>query len=498
MKRTVPNHDKLSTDNLTLPTQRSPTTDRRQFLEWTATALASTAMGAACATTTNPKQDPARPIALVGATVIDGTGGIITDATVMLRATQIEAVGPRESIPLPPDAETIDLEGKTVIPGLIDCHAHVGVLPDNSFFQVEDTVGLTDLFMTTLLRQGVTTVRDPGNFDPDAVFRLLKAGRPNWPRFFGAGKILDGPADPPAPWRWLETVDTEAAGRAKAAELVVAGMDFLKVYVWTRLPVLQAIVEEAHRWGIPVAAHVGNKVTVEEAVRAGVDALEHVRIGRELVSKEQLQALEGLPVRATDALSNFRYWRYIDPQSAKADALIALMAERGTFFTPTLTLSQSILKGNQVEGTQPPGIDTMPAPVRTQWDRFAYPFDYSDEDWAQAPIELSTQMQFVGRALQGGVRVTAGTDCTNPYVVPGYSFHEELRLLVEGCGIAPMEALIAGTRRAAELVGQAETLGTVEPGKLADLVVLNQNPLDNIRHTTALYAVYKDGQAIAV
>ena len=435
--------------------------------------------------------------ALVGGTVIDGTGrDPIEEAVVLIDGERIDAVFRNGDMEVPAGAEVIDLSGSTVIPGLIDCHVHVGVLADNSFLQVEDPPGLADLFMTTLLNHGVTTVRDTGNFDPDEVFRTFKDGRANWPRFFGAGTILDGPADPPAPWRWLAIIDDEESARREAAKLIDAGMDFLKVYVWATLPVLRAVVSEAHRQGVRVAAHVGHMVTVEEAVKVGVDALEHVRIGRELVPEDRMDELEALTGRILDPLVGWQPWRFVDPESDLADGLIELMAERGTYITPTLTLSQAILLGNTPEAVNPPGLDEMPGPVVEQWNQYAYPFDYSETDWEQAPVELRNQMAFIGRAQAGGVNVTAGTDLTNPFVVPGHSMHEELRLLVEGCGFSPMEAIVAGTSRAADLLGQGDELGSVEKRKLADLVVLDGNPLDDIRNTRRISAVYKGGQAV--
>jgi imidazolonepropionase-like amidohydrolase len=432
--------------------------------------------------------------AIVGGTVIDGTGRPpIEDAVVLIVGERIANVF-RRSEGVPDGARQVDVAGATILPGLIECHTHVGVLVDNAFLSVPDPAGLLDLFMREYVRYGVTTVRDTGNFDP-VHLPLFREGRREWPRFWGAGPILDGPADPPAPWKHLRIVDQPEAARAEVRKLSAEGVDFLKVYVWLKPHVLRAVVEEAHGLGLRVTAHVGHMVTVEQAVKLGVDSLEHVRIGRELVAERDQEALRSLPGRALDPLVSFRAWRYIDPEGTLAERLIALLAERGVFFTPTLTLSQSILKGDVPEVRQPPELERMPAPVREQWEQFRYTFDYTPEDLRQGKEELARQMAFVARAERAGVKVTAGTDATNPFVIPGRSLHEELRLLVDG-GVEPLRAIHAATGRAAQLLGQQNELGTIEKRRLADLLVVDGDPLADISATLRIRAVMKSGEVV--
>jgi imidazolonepropionase-like amidohydrolase len=305
--------------------------------------------------------------AIVGGTVIDGTARPpIEDAVVLVAGERIANVS-RRSEGIPDGVRQVDVGGATILPGLIECHTHVGVLVDNAFLTVDDPATLVDLFMREYVRHGVTTVRDTGNFDP-AHLPLFREGRREWPRFWGAGPVLDGPADPPAPWKHLRLLDDPEAARAEVRKLRDEGVDFLKVYVWMKPHVLRALVEEAHGAGLRVTAHVGHIVTVEEAVQLGVDSLEHVRIGRELVEERDQENLRSLPTHVLDPLVSFRAWRYIDPDGALAERLIALLIERGVFITPTLTFSQSILKGDVPEVAQPPELDRLPTPVREQWE----------------------------------------------------------------------------------------------------------------------------------
>ena len=163
--------------------------------------------------------------------------------------------------------------------------------------------------------------------------------------------------------------------------------------------------------------------------------------------------------------------------------------------TPTLSLSRSILLGDDPAVVRPPGIDTLPESVTKEWDRFAVPFDFTEEDFREGRVEMARQMEFIGLARKGGVKIAAGTDVTMPYVVPGAGLHGELKLLVDS-GLTPMEALVAATGQAAELLGQQNVLGTVEKGKMADMVILDADPLEDITNVQHISAVLKSGEVV--
>ena len=165
--------------------------------------------------------------------------------------------------------------------------------------------------MRALTRAGITAVRDTGSPDLDVTFPAFKRGRAGWPRFFGSGPNLDG--HPGGPWQGLRSLRTATEARASVRELAEGGVDFVKLYVWMPAELVRAAADEAHRLGLRVAAHVGHVLTVDEALDLGVDAFEHVRIGRELVPPERREELAAVHPRRHDPMASFAAWRYIDP-----------------------------------------------------------------------------------------------------------------------------------------------------------------------------------------
>jgi imidazolonepropionase-like amidohydrolase len=436
---------------------------------------------------------PRNLTAIVGATLHDGTGRPpIPDSSILIGNGRILNVSRRAEQPLADGTRVIDASGMFVVPGLIDAHVHVGELPHNRF-DVDDPEELCDRFLRWFPRHGITTVRDTGSPALDDSLFRLKAGRPEWPRLYCSGPDLDGP--PGGPWPGLRVVERPADARAQVAELAESGADFVKIYVWMAPDVLRAVVEEAHGRGLRVAAHVGHVVTVERATRIGVDAFEHVRVGPELLDDEQMQRLLSLPPRRHDHLTSFRPWRFADPASPAAERLIALLAERGAFLTPTLVLSKAILSGNDPDLARAPGVSEMDGAIRRRWEASAYSGDYTDEDWRWAPTEFARQLEFVGLAHRHGVRIAAGTDTPNPFIAPGFSLHQELGLLVRA-GLTPMQAINAATQQAARLLNVESEIGTVEKGKRADLVVVNRNPASDITALEDIDLVMKDGITI--
>lgn len=429
--------------------------------------------------------------AIVGATLVDGTGRPpIPDSVVIVAGGRISRVGRVSDTAVPEHVPTTDAHGKTLLPGLIDAHTHVGTKVAAVDMNVTDKEAFREAFLSWFRAHGITAVRCTGMPDTTDTFRLLKTGRPHWPRYFGSGQALDGL--PGGPWPGQIKVADADDARQKAQWLLDHGVDFVKTYYHFTPDEQRAVVETAHQGGVRVATHAGHIMTVEEAVLCGVDAVEHVRVGRELVPEDKQAELASLPPRKYDHMMDFRAWRYIDPESDASRRLIELFIERGIFLTPTLIGTAAFLHGDAPDARNPSGMADLPQPLQERWSRSDNTSGYTKEDFRLAKLEFERVMEWVGLAHQAGVPVVAGTDTPSDFIVPGKSLHGELELLVQ-CGLSPLEAIVSATRRPAELVRQQDELGTVEEGHYADLVLLARDPLADIRNSRSVEAVWKGG-----
>lgn len=441
-----------------------------------------------------PFEPDASALTLIGGRIIDGSGREpIEDAVLELAGGRIVNIYRRGEFVPAAGSKTVDLTGKTVLSGLIDSHVHLGLLPYNRF-GVDDPIPLFDRFMQDFVEHGVTTVRCTGSPDLDWSFRILKEGNPQWPRFYGSGPNLDGPPGGSHPG--LRVVSNAVEARAQTLDLLENGADFVKIYVWMTDEPLKAVVSAAHSHGKMVAAHVGNTLTAEAAVLLGVDALEHIRIGTELLTDRQRAEIARLPRRAHDHLLSFRPWRYIDVESSRTTELLDLLVERSVYLTPTLTLSRSALLNSEEEVRRPAGIERIPQAVVDHWDQKGWINDFSTEDWEAAPVEWRRQLEFVGRAHRHGVKIAAGTDMPNPFILPGSGLHDELDLL-HSTGMSRHDVIRAATRTGAELLSVSQDLGTVEKGKVADLLIVDGNPLQDLGCLRRPWAVLKAGIEVA-
>src|ERR1041385_4695441 len=412
-------------------------------------------------------------IALVGVNVFNSADGqVLTDQVVVVHGTKIESVSPRAGFTLPKTAEKIDLTGKWVIPGLIDAHVHA------------DRWALA-----RFLAFGVTTVRDLGH-QQDSIIALheeVSLGSIRAPRLFIAGSPIDGgaPGDP----AFTVVADADEARRA-VDERARGDIPVIKVYVRITPALLRAIVDEATALNVPVDAHLG-MVDAVTAARMGVKGIEHLTGIPEAVGPAE-------PFDAAQRKGYYPGWTKFEGAWAGLDSaslarVAAELASTGVTLVPTLVLHDTWSRLDDPSVTTDADLAYVPQSVKQVW---ALPDFIAGNGWAANAFTLfrngrPKQDQFLREFRGAGGAVGAGTDAGNEMLVPGASLHRELALLVQA-GLTPADALEAATIRAAALLG-ADSLGVVAAGKVADLVVLDADPLADITNTRHINLVMLNG-----
>lgn len=419
-------------------------------------------------------------LAITGGTVIDvRTGMQHANTTVLVDGERI-ATTMGGGQPVPESARVLDATGTWLLPGLMDMHAHTtGDIRKRKIHHL-------------YLAYGVTTVRDPGG--NLTLLRLLRdqieRGSHTGPRLFFSGPILDG-ATPVWPIMSI-MVETSDRARATVEFLASQGVDFIKIYNWVPEASLKVILESAHHLGLPVTGHVPRTLTMTRAIQLGMDGLEHIRItGRELLPEDEAARLDPLPVAKRETL----LWERFELESAAMQRLIRLVADSQVFFDPTLLVDAALsLDGYAIDVENPANAD-VPEDVRKAFahEERAPIFDISDVSTESAHTGFRKRQRLVGMLHEAGARLLAGTDCFGlGKQLPGLGLQNELALLVEA-GLSPLAALQAATVTAAASLGQSDKLGTLEPGKLADIVVLEADPLADIQNARRVRTVLKAG-----
>jgi hypothetical protein len=432
--------------------------------------------------TTLPAQESApsvaapRPLAITGAAVADVEAGrVLRDRTVVVRGGRIVAVGPRGSTRVPVGARVVDGRGRYLLPGLWDMHVHT---PEP---------GATAM-LPVYVGYGVTGVRDMGAdlIALRALRERIVRGETIGPRIVMAGPILDGPIGrpmPPAHRRWRIEVTEPARARRLVDSLVAAGADFIKVHERLSASVHQAIADQARRRRVGFAGHVPTSIGAAAAALAGQRTIEHlvnVPFACADGEREELRPVNGFEALFGGCASD-------DPV-----ALMRVFVERGTWHTPTLVVQQRVALGSAVSRGDP-GLRHVPLSVR-ELLRDVGPFDLpAPQGRARERFARLFQKRVAqtGQMHAAGVRLLVGTDA--PGVAPGWSVHEEMRLLVRA-GLRPIDALRAATIEPARMLAATDSLGSIAPGKLADIVVLDADPLEDIRNTARVRAVVAGGR----
>jgi imidazolonepropionase-like amidohydrolase len=431
------------------------------------------ALAAALATARESRaQSPAQSLALTHVTVIDMTGGPPqADMTVVTSDGRIRSVGPGSNAHVPAGARVVDATGKFVIPGLWDMHVHLAQWPESA--------------LLLLVAHGVTGVRDMGS-DLTAVRRaregVVSGATRVGPRIVAAGGILDGMGHSSEE---RINVATAADGRRLVDSLAAAGADFIKVYEFLARDVFRAIAAEAKVKGLPFAGHVPRDVGAIGAADAGQHSVEH---------------LSGVPLPCSGSmrwLGRTPGLRGMMPpcgDDRARDEVFEHFRRADSWVTPTLVSLRGVARAIDAAALTPaaePRMKYVTADVLAHWhQQIAKWPKLVPSDYRRTVAELYTRVATA--AHEARVSFLVGSDLGNTLVFPGSSTHDEIELLVRA-GLTPMEGLQAATAGPARYLHASDTLGTIGVGKVADMVVLDANPLEDIANIRRVNAVVRAG-----
>ncbi len=426
----------------------------------------------------------AAPIVIAHATVINpGTSSMQANRTVVITGDHITSVSDAAKFQPPKNARVIDATGQYLIPGLWDMHVHSAF---GDWFP-----GGRDIILPLFIANGVTGVRDMGG-DAPVLFEWRKEitdGKIVGPRTVISGPMLDGYL-PNGKLRFPSSiaVTTPASALAAVDMLKTQGVDFIKVQSVISHDAYLAAAEEAHKQGLPIVGHVPDKVRIREVVEAGQKSIEHLMGIFEGCSTEEDKFIKGE--------GNLKLLLTTQDQQ-RCDSLTKLLAQNQTWQVPTLAWQRGGTFLDQRDVKHQPLDKYVPAYWRdVTWRRFT---DEMMPDLLRDPLALRQEyfarnLQMVGALHHAGVPFMAGTD-TAPgvYIMPGFSLHDELANFVEA-GFTPMESLQTATSNPAKFLEIEASFGSVEPGKIADLVLLRANPLEDIRNTQKISIVVANGR----
>lgn len=430
-------------------------------------------MGMACAAPESPLPEGVT-LVLIHATVVDvDSGELIADQTLWIRDDRIVQVDATRESHAVSEALVLDIGGNYVIPGLWDMHVH--------WYDAN--------YLPLFIANGVTGVRQMFGSPVHQDWKgQIASGELVGPRQVVASRIVDGPQPV---WPGSITAADAEEGRQAVATAIEEGADFVKVYSLLPREAYFAIAEEAKRRGIPFAGHVPARVTLLEAIAAGQLSDEHLTAVLPACSGDE-EAL-----RQRRAKGELPWWvatPWIDSyDEKKAAGVFRKLAEGGMWMCPTLTVLRAGAYGNDESMTADPRLRYMPAAIRSMWAQPPRWADNLEQYYREQRAGFGKDLEIVGRMQRAGVRLLAGTDVLNPYCYPGFSLHDELELFVEA-GLTPLQALRTATLHPAEFLKRRADLGSLEAGKLADMVVLRDNPLESIKATRSIEGVVSGGR----
>ncbi len=414
---------------------------------------------------------PSGAVAFTGVRLFDAEGlRFVPDQTVVVEKGLIAAVGSSGAVTVPAGAQVIDGRGKTLIPGLWDCHMHIG----------DDFTGLQELSM------GVTSIRDPGNDDVRTLDRRkrIAAGALLSPHVY-ASSLVDGKGPYHRQIANVATSESEALALVEKAKS--NGFTGVKFYGTLNPAWLPASIAQAHKLGLHVHGHIPAGIRPLDAIAAGYDELTHI-------NWVMMQAMPDAVIAASNGMMRFegpgRYAKDVDLDSTALKMIVATMASRQIYSDPTMVAFEGLYvpENGDLSPAYAPFVGTLPPTTERGFRTggFAVPKDLTRADYRASWAKM---VGLLGRMHKAGVPIVAGTDGA------GIELVRELEIYVQA-GFTPAEALAAATIVPARLVGQDAKTGSVKVGKSADLALIDGDPSARIGDLRQARVVMLDGKLL--
>jgi len=395
-------------------------------------------------------------------------GGIRENAYIEVNNGRILKVGESKDLTETVGVKVIDYTGKYIIPGLIDTHGHL-------FTNLGKWTQTNEFLPVFYLAAGVTTVRSPGSSEPEGDIGLrnrINSGCFLGPRYYHSGPYVE--ADPVSVG-WMQPVKTAEEVKLKIDQWIQKGATSVKLYAAMSGDIMEAAIEHGHAHGVKVIAHIG-AVPYRDAINMGIDELFH----------GILAFPELLPsgVDQKKYLEVYKCLAEMDLTQTELEEILKLAAETRTVMTPTAVVMEPLHLESDFMQEQKKYYSSRAWQAIEK--RAAVPVIYN------ADKIMKNNMIFIEEAYKTGCILSTGTDQVGFQILPGYSLRREMEIF-SGAGMSSMAVLKAATYNGAYAIGVSDLLGSIEPGKLADFVVLDANPLENISNVKYVYRVIKSG-----
>jgi imidazolonepropionase-like amidohydrolase len=428
-----------------------------------------------------------RPIAIVGGILIDGTGrAAVEDAVIVLQNGRIQDVGKRGEVAVPAKAQTIEANGKTILPGLIDGHCHYW-----------EWIGELHL------AYGVTTCPDINNSPTEWIIAQkegIQKGKIRGPRLWISGHALDGPRPQSMPeQRWQRgsiIVRTEEEARKAIQEHVNKGMDGFKFFERIAPNVAKAAVEEARRSGKPV---IGHSVNMFDAIDAGYTSIEHSWAVMFTTIRDEKKRFDVDMARMTGKVGTVE--AHTNLESDQFDPIIKAMIEKDVHWSPAwgtqfraLSPRAAEMKKRELAIVKNPGLSYLPAYNAESIEGYFAGFEkMAPEKRDQLMAAYKLVQEFARRYVAAGGKIHSGSDPGT--FLPAYGLHAELELMIDA-GFSPLVAIQSASLNVARAWGKEKDYGSVEKGKVADVVIVRGNVSNDISATQNVETVFMDGKAM--